>query len=100
MAMELMNDLSKIKFNIYLVRHGETDYNRFGIIQGQLDTNLSELGVEQAKQVGNHLKNVKFDYVFSSDLNRASNTAQEIINANCQFSTLIFKTDKLLRERV
>ncbi len=66
------NNSSKlIKFNIYIVRHGETDYNRFGIIQGQLNTKLSELGVEQAKKVGAYLKDIKFDYVFSSDLDRA-----------------------------
>ena len=62
---------SYLKFNIYLVRHGETDHNRFGIIQGQLNTKLSDLGIEQAKQVAIKLQSVKFDHVFSSDLDRA-----------------------------
>jgi bisphosphoglycerate-dependent phosphoglycerate mutase len=71
MALDAKSASSKLKFNVYIVRHGETDHNRLGIIQGQLNTKLSDLGVEQAKTVGQYLKNVKFDYAFSSDLDRA-----------------------------
>lgn len=58
---------------IYIVRHGQTEENRLGIIQGQLDTALNIVGLEQAKQVGAALQHVPFDAAFSSDLNRAAN---------------------------
>jgi probable phosphoglycerate mutase len=57
---------------IYLIRHGETDENRNGVIQGQLDTALNEDGIEQARLVGNALQSVLFDRAYSSDLRRAS----------------------------
>ena len=56
---------------VYIVRHGETQENRDGIIQGQQDTFLNAIGVEQARMVGEALKDVKFGIAFSSDLSRA-----------------------------
>ncbi|CAA7271502.1 unnamed protein product [Cyclocybe aegerita] len=64
---------------IYLVRHGETRENREGIIQGQRDTLLNEEGREQARAVGEALKEVRFDAAFSSDLSRAVETAEAIL---------------------
>jgi len=63
---------------IYLVRHGETSYNREKRAQGQIDIPLSDIGVEQAVLVGERLKDMKFDAIYSSDLSRASDTAKEI----------------------
>lgn len=57
---------------IYIVRHGETDSNRNGIIQGQLDIPLNDMGVEQARQVAEALASVPFDIAYTSDLSRAS----------------------------
>lgn len=57
--------------NVYLVRHGETDANRNKVIQGQLDTPLNEIGLEQARLVAHALQAVRFDAAFSSDLSRA-----------------------------
>ena len=56
---------------IYFVRHGETDENRQGIIQGHLDTDLNAIGLEQSEVVAKELKSVPFDAGFSSDLKRA-----------------------------
>lgn len=64
--------------NIFLVRHGQTYSNRDGILQGQIDTELSDLGVQQAQNVAERLKNHSFDKIFSSNLQRASNTARQI----------------------
>ena len=64
---------------IFLVRHGQTYSNRDGILQGQIDTELSELGIQQAENVAERLKNHSFTKVFSSDLQRASNTAKHIV---------------------
>ena len=63
---------------IILVRHGETEDNKKRIIQGHLPGKLSDKGIEQARKVANRLKNEKVDYIFSSDLDRAKSTAEEI----------------------
>ena len=56
---------------VYIVRHGETQENRDGIIQGQRDTVLNAIGLEQARMVGEALKDAKLGIAFSSDLSRA-----------------------------
>lgn len=64
---------------IVVVRHGQTESNRTGTLQGQLDTPLDELGILQAQAVANRLKKWQFDAVYSSDLGRAMNTARTIV---------------------
>jgi probable phosphoglycerate mutase len=56
---------------IHIVRHGETDENKQGILQGQLDTVLNAHGVDQAQRVARALRSISFDVAFSSDLSRA-----------------------------
>ena len=56
---------------IYFIRHGETDENRLGLIQGHLDTDLNAIGLEQSEVVANELQSIPFDAGFSSDLKRA-----------------------------
>ncbi|KAG5353098.1 hypothetical protein C0989_010301 [Termitomyces sp. Mn162] len=56
---------------VYIIRHGETQENRDGVIQGQLDTALNNVGLEQARIVGEKLRSIPFEIAFSSDLNRA-----------------------------
>lgn len=80
---------------IYLVRHGETEWNLKRLIQGHSDSPLTKAGIEQAKKVAKNLKKIKFDLVFSSDLLRAKKTA-EIIAAK---HDLEVETSNLLRER-
>ncbi len=63
---------------LILTRHGETIENAEGIIQGQSHGRLSELGKEQARKVANRLKEEKIDAIYSSDLERAAHTAEEI----------------------
>ena len=57
---------------IYIVRHGETNENRQGIMQGQLNTKLNAAGIEQAQLAANALERVPFQKAFSSDLDRAA----------------------------
>ena len=80
---------------LYLVRHGETEWNVKRINQGQSESSLTEVGIKQAKETALKLKNIKFDAIFSSDLTRAKRTA-EIIKLDRE---LVIQTSKLLRER-
>ncbi|CAG5136134.1 unnamed protein product [Candidula unifasciata] len=86
------------KFLISLVRHGETMENRQKIMQGQLDTKLSDVGVKQAQLLANRLKNDRFTHVYSSDLARAADTAWAIVETNKSFSAHL-TLDRRLRER-
>ena len=63
---------------IYFVRHGETEWNKIGRMQGHIDIELNEEGKNQAQIVHNKLSGVKFDKVFSSPLKRTKQTAQII----------------------
>ena len=63
---------------IILVRHGETDWNKEGRYQGQIDTKLSQKGYEQARLLGKGLKNVAIDAIYSSPLSRAYETANSV----------------------
>ena len=67
---------------IYIIRHGETQANKDGLLQGWLDTDLNENGVDLAVQTGQALKHVKFDVVYTSPLIRAVHTAQLLIENN------------------
>ena len=64
---------------IYFARHGETSWNVKKMIQGIKDIPLNKKGEEQAMMIGEKLKNIKFDAVFSSDLIRAKRTAEIIL---------------------
>lgn len=65
---------------IYLVRHGETDWNKKGLFQGHRDIDLNELGEKQAMALKDHLSPVAFDQVFASDLRRAKRTAEMLVD--------------------
>ncbi len=67
---------------VLLVRHGETQHNVDGIIQGQLDTDLNPFGRLQAQLTGEHLSTVHIDEVYASPLKRARDTALYIIGQN------------------
>lgn len=64
--------------DLYLIRHGETDYNKARRIQGHCDIELNEYGRELAKVTAAGLAEVPFDIVFTSPLVRASETAHII----------------------
>ncbi|MFV0498549.1 MAG: histidine phosphatase family protein [Bacilli bacterium] len=65
--------------SIYLLRHGETDWNRIGRIQGIKDIPLNKNGLRQAKKMGKYLRKLRIDLIYTSPLKRAKETA-EIIN--------------------
>ena len=60
---------------LVLWRHGETDYNAAGRIQGHLDTELTEVGHEQAKRAAPLIASFEPQVAVGSDLRRATATA-------------------------
>lgn len=63
---------------IYIVRHGQTNWNLEGRYAGRKDIPLNDKGIEQANIIKEELKSIKFDKVFSSPLSRAYQTAKII----------------------
>lgn len=80
---------------LYIVRHGQTNWNTIKRVQGQTDIPLNTTGEEQAKQLAGVFKNIHFDAAFSSDLLRAKRTAEIIILEK----HIAIQTTNLLRER-
>ena len=60
---------------VYIIRHGKTDWNKECRFQGAKDIPLNEEGRDAARKLGERLKDVHFDAVFSSPLSRAYETA-------------------------
>lgn len=79
----------------YIVRHGETEWNKNGLLQGNLDSPLSDLGIKQADALAGYFAQCAFDTIVTSDLSRAVKTAQKIAGNNEK--PLV--TDVRLRER-
>src|SRR5919109_944904 len=80
---------------LIIVRHGETEWNIKGIRQGNLDSALTEKGMLQAKALAQRLARESFTALYSSDLGRAVQTAQEIANLTAHDIII----DARLRER-
>ncbi|MGD8426766.1 MAG: histidine phosphatase family protein [Balneolaceae bacterium] len=69
--------------NIYLARHGETEYNRLNQIQGRgIDASLNKTGLRQAQAIAEYLKGTKIDKIFSSSLKRSRETARIVAGAH------------------
>ena len=76
---------------IYVVRHGQTDWNLEGRFQGRIDIPLNEKGKNQAKKTKEKLEGIEFDKVFSSPLKRALETAQIITNEPIEIDNRIIE---------
>ncbi len=63
---------------IYLIRHGETDWNLQGRFQGREDIPLNETGILQAERCGSALQGEHFQAIITSPLSRAKKTAEII----------------------
>lgn len=61
---------------IYVIRHGQTDLNKERRMQGRMGLPLNEHGIKQAENLREKIKDIKFDYVFSSPQERAIQTAE------------------------
>lgn len=80
---------------LYVIRHGQTDWNLIGKIQGQTDIELNQTGITQAEKVRDEIEKYDFDLIICSPLKRAKQTA-EIINQNKNVEIIY---DEALMER-
>ena len=80
---------------IILIRHGETEWNSQKRMQGHSNSDLSSVGQAQIQALGQWMKNVPFDLIYSSDSPRAKQTAEAIT----QFSGHELQFDQRLREK-
>ncbi len=82
---------------IYAIRHGQTDWNKEGIIQGGgSNCPLNEEGLKQAKILAEKLKNFHITKIYSSDLLRAKQTTEEInkiLKVKVVYSPLLRETN-------
>lgn len=63
---------------IYIIRHGQTDWNVEGRYAGRMDIPLNRTGIKQAEEIREKLKDITFDKVYSSPLSRTYQTARII----------------------
>ena len=80
---------------IIITRHGQTEWNRLGKLQGQADIRLNEVGKEQAEETVKQIGDEKIDLIITSTLTRARETA-EIINKRFNVPIVI---DDRIKER-
>ena len=74
--------------SLYVVRHGQTDWNKKRLIQGRIDIPLNEEGIAQAKKSKEKLDSIRLDVIYVSPLLRARQTA-EIINEGRNLPILV-----------
>lgn len=69
--------------NLFIIRHGETDFNKLGIIQGRgVNTSINEKGKQQAKSFYEHYKNIPFEKIYTSSLKRTQETVSNFSKAD------------------
>jgi len=76
------------KAKLVIMRHGETHHNIQGLMTGQADVPLTELGENQAREAGALIAHIRFDKAYSSDLQRAFNTAALALKSAGQSSQI------------
>ena len=67
-----------MKTTVYLTRHGQTEWNLERRLQGRGNSPLTEAGIERAKELGDRIKDIHIDYIYSSPIERALDTANII----------------------
>lgn len=81
---------------IYVIRHGETNANKNGVLQGISDWSLNEDGIKLAEITGENMKGIKFDACFSSPLDRAKQTAKLVLDNSGNKNVDIQIDDRLI----
>lgn len=74
---------------IYIIRHGQTDFNKQGIVQGSgIDSDLNETGIQQALGFYEHYRDVTFSRAFVSALKRTHQTVAPFTNSGLEVEIL------------
>ncbi len=89
------NNKNEETLKLYIVRHGETEWNVIKRFQGQLNTPLTEKGIKKLKETGKKLKNILFDQVYTSELGRTVASAEIILNENNGYKNNKLELQKL-----
>ena len=84
--------------HLYIIRHGQSEYNRDGLLAGTTDTPLTDVGREQAHEAGAQLRDKSIDYILCSPLSRAHETAT-IIAGEIGYDPTLIEVNELARER-
>jgi phosphoserine phosphatase len=74
---------------IYIIRHGQTDFNLRGIVQGSgIDSDLNQTGVNQANQFYEAFQHIDFDHIYTSELKRTHQSVERFISSGNSWSIL------------
>ena len=88
---------------VYVTRHGQTDWNLEGRLQGWADNPINQNGINQALELREQIKDIKFSICYASTLKRAAQTAQILIGSSSLLSNeksiCPIRYDKRIRER-
>jgi probable phosphoglycerate mutase len=77
------------KKTIYIIRHGETDLNKKGIIQGSgIDSDLNDTGKQQAEQFYKAYYHIPFDNIYTSELKRTQQSIAPFVKAGKSFEVI------------
>ncbi len=75
--------------NFYIIRHGETQYNKLGLVQGSgIDSNLNDSGRMQASAFYEYFKEIPFDKIYTSQLQRTHQSVAQFINNSLPWQRL------------
>ena len=80
----------------YVIRHGETQANAKGVLEGRTDGHLTEAGEMLAREVGRALAGIRFDMAYTSPLSRALKTAEAVLAESGNDNTSLIEDDRLL----
>lgn len=84
------NNAKLISKKVYLLRHGQTDFNLRNIVQGSgVDTDLNEFGRRQARCFFEAYKHIAFDKVYTSALRRSQQSVQQFMSMNIPHTALV-----------
>ncbi len=76
---------------LYVLRHGQTNYNKEGRFQGQSDIDINEEGIEQTRKTAKELEGINFDKVYVSPLKRTIETARIVTDNDLEIDNRIME---------
>ena len=81
--------------SLVIVRHGQSEWNALNKFTGWVNVDLAPKGIEEAKQAGETLKDLKFDAAFTSNLKRAQRTLDLILEGTDQTNIPLTRNEAL-----